>query len=46
MMDLTVAALFISIVGLGALCGLLVYEMHMEEDVLMATLTLVAIMTS
>jgi hypothetical protein len=38
--------LFFSIMGVGILCGLLVYEVHMEEDALMSALTLVAIMTS
>ena len=45
-MDLHMMGMLISVMAVGVLCGIVVFECAMEEDVLMAALTLIAVATS
>ena len=43
---ISTAGVFMSIMAVGVMCGIVVYECPLEEDVLMAAMTLIAVVTS
>jgi hypothetical protein len=45
-LDISMMGMLISVMAVCVLCGLVVYECAMEDDVLMAALTLIAVVTS
>ena len=45
-MDLRMLGTFMSAMAVGVVCALVAYEYAMEDDVLMAALTLIAVTTS
>jgi hypothetical protein len=45
-LDISMMGMLISVMAVCVLCGLVVYECAMEDDVLMAALTLIAVATS